>query len=130
MKNLIILVCLIVSLTACGQKEDVVQEPTLAGKWQLIKLVEIGAPVAGKVTTYDNGKTIVFKTNGNFTDITFHCEGTYSVENNKLNVSVPCSAADKNFQYKFSFENSETLLLTQIPFVCDEGCYYVFKKLK
>lgn len=119
-----------VSLTACGQKEMVVKGSTLAGKWQLIKMVEIGAPVAGNVTMYENGKTIVFNTNGKFTDNTFDCEGTYSVENNELIVSVPCSAADKTFRYKFSFENSETLQLTQIPSACDEGCYYVFKKLK
>lgn len=119
-----------VSLTACGQKEEVVKEPTLAGKWQLIKLVEIGAPVTGNVTMYEKGKIIVFNTNGKFTDNTFDCEGTYSFKDNELNVSVPCSTADKNFRYKFSFENSDTLQLTQIPFVCDEGCYYVFKKLK
>lgn len=129
MKNLIILLSLLV-LTVCCQKKEVVKESTLAGKWQLIKLVEIGAPVAGKVIIYENGKTIVFNTNGKFSDNSFDCEGTYLVENNELNVSVPCSAADKTFRYKFGFENAETLQLTQIPSVCDEGCYYVFKKLK
>jgi hypothetical protein len=119
-----------VSLTACGQKEKIVKESTFAGKWQLIKMVETGAPVAGNVTMYDNGKTIVFNTNSKFTDNTFNCEGTYSVENNELNVSIPCSTTNKTFRYKFSFENSETLQLTQIPHACDEGCYLVFKKLK
>lgn len=130
MKNLIILLSFMLSLTACGRKEQVVKEPTLTGKWQLIKMVEIAAPVAGNVIMYKNGKTIVFNANDKFADNTFDCEGNYSVENNEVIVNIPCSAADKTFRYKFSFENSETLKLTQIPHACDEGCYLVFKKLK
>src|SRR5690606_4098442 len=114
MKNLFILIGLLTSLFACGQKDDVIKEPTLVGTWKLIEMIEIGAPVAGNVTKYENGKTIRFGADGSYTDSTFDCKGTFSADTSDLKVNIPCST-EKNLRYKFNLENAETLHLTLIP---------------
>ena len=129
MKSTFIFISLLMSISGCGQRQDVVKGATIIGSWKLIEVVTIGPPVAGHVSKIENGKTIRFDADSTFIDSSFDCEGVFFEDASEIELTIPCSPVETISRCKFSLESSERLNLTKIPHECDEGCYYVFKRL-
>jgi hypothetical protein len=129
MKNiyLIILICSLV--IGCNKNSDA----DLTGEWKLIEQLIDPGDGSGTYVEMESDKTIVFKSNGEFT-----CNGDICTINGESEISsYGIVNADKNtitgtgcmsealFDIGYSFEEGNLIL----TFPCFESCFQKFEKI-
>ena len=125
MKNMFLIVITLLIATECSEKEIKQQENSVYGTWQLIERFDGGSPTPNQ--NVENGEIITFSSENLYSNNSYQCDGTYSINNSIIEISIPCITSDL-IKYSFSIENNE-LKLTSSPSTCDEGCYDKYKRI-
>lgn len=110
---------------ACD-KENLPQNDSLIGRWQLIERYDGGSPQP--VQSVIDGKTVTFKTDKSLLDSFLpECPGTFSNDNSIITIDFDCR--DDLVKYSYRFED-EMLFFNSFPSTCIEGCYDKYKRIK
>lgn len=127
---------LVMSLFSCNNDDDINQEQSLIGTWQLVEVyLSPGGP--GSWSTVENGYKYTFLDDGNFSSDRFNecSSGTYLVESNKLILNYDCDGFTAGIEIpegifieEINFE-SGYLTINPTYVICIEGCEYKFKKI-
>ena len=128
MKNILFLSLICFLATACNKNSD----SDLTGEWKLIEQLMDPGDGSGEYLSIDSDKTIVFKSNGEFT-----CNGDICSINGESEISsYGIINADENtitgtgcmsealFDIGYSFSAGDLIL----SFPCFEGCLQKFEK--
>ncbi len=127
MKQIVPFVCILFLLGSCKPQS---REFSLIGKWVCIE--EYGSDGAnqfklkvkdGDVLTFANDNTVTDK-KGN--------KGTYSLQNNRLHIAIP---NNERFyilnRFKDDFKKISLIPVTnEYQIICDEGCAFIYNKIK
>jgi len=124
-RSLQVLILVLTTLVSCTKNNDILKENSIIGTWQLVERFDGGSP--NPIQTIENGEIIVFNADFSYSNNSYDCDGSFTVNNSFVYISMPCVSVE-NLTYSFSFENSN-LLLTNVPSTCDEGCYDKYKKI-
>lgn len=125
MKNIYLILSVLFLFTGCNEEETKQQENSFYGTWQLIERFDGGSPTPNQ--NLENGEVITFSSENLYSNNSYQCDGTYSINNSIIEISIPCITSDL-IKYSFSIENNE-LKLTSSPSTCDEGCYDKYKRI-
>ena len=127
---------LVMSLFSCNDEDDINQNQSLIGTWQMVEIYRsVGGP--GSWSSVENGYTYTFLDDGNFSSDRFDgCgSGTYSVESNKLILNYGCDGftagveiPEGTFIEEINFE-SGYLTINPTYVICIEGCEFKFQKI-
>ncbi len=103
----------------------------LVGKWEQYQYE--GSIGAGSFrTSYEpTGRTITFNSNGKITnEIFFQCrEGEFRVDDEILIFRFDCNEEVPERTYLMTKEGEDLVLSPRAPYMCIEGCSYIFKKI-
>jgi hypothetical protein len=136
MKNLILLLSILFSLSSCSQNdEEKIENSSIVGTWKLIEKIKSGndgLPTWESVSEaesytyvfYNDGK-IINSLNEN------NCNGLYEVNtsNTILNIKYNCNSSQVEGSFKLTLDNNN-LILSPNPNPCDEGCAQKFVKIQ
>ena len=112
--------------SSCGEeKQPEQQENSIYGTWQLTERFEGGSLIPRQ--SVENGEIIIFSKNNSYSGSSFQCDGTYNINNEIIEIMIPCTTMD-TIKYAYFLENSD-LKLMPYPSTCDEGCYDKYKKI-
>jgi len=137
LKYQIVLLCSL-ALFGCEKSNDLSQENTFIGTWQLVEsLIDIGDG-SGDWMSVDDGYEYVFTSDNEFTTNRFsECtSGTYSINMNQITLDFGCEGFSKGiespegtFIEQYSFD-SDDLILRPTYVTCVEECGNKFRKRK
>jgi len=122
------------AFTSCDKEENLPFELTdegLLGKWELYQYQ--GNTGGGDYRTdYEpTGKTITFLSNGKLSSVDFfECnDGDYQVTDAIITVLFDCEEEVFEKSYSMIKENGDLVISPRAPYMCIEGCSYIFKKI-
>lgn len=103
----------------------------LVGKWELYQFR--GNTGGGDYRTpYEpSGKTITFFSNGKLSSVNFFdcSEGEYQVVDLDITLFFDCEGEVAEQGYSMSGEGEDLVISPTGPFICIEGCSYIFKRI-
>lgn len=107
------------------EEHQVQQEDSILGTWQLFERFDGGSPNPNQ--SIENGEIITFWSDSLYSNSTYLCDGKYKIDNSYIEISVKCLTSDL-LVYYYSIEKG-TLILSDSPSTCDEGCYDKYKRI-
>lgn len=124
MKKQLLIFCTVFFLIACSSDEEPSVPQTILGNWQLTASFD-GGPQGNGLLQIENGRTYNFDTDGIITSNSRDCDGTFSYDDNTIEVDFPCFGFTT---YDYEFIEGK-LKLTEQESSCDEGCYTLYTKI-
>ena len=124
MKTQILIFSILFSFIACSSDDNSSEEQTLLGNWQQTASFE-GGPQGNGLMQINNGRTLNFDIDGVITSNSRNCEGTFSYNDNIIEVDFPCFGFTT---YDYEFIDGQ-MKLTEQDSSCDEGCYSIYTKI-
>ena len=134
MKYFWIGIIVLLSFTSCDKEENLPFELTadgLVGKWELYQY-QGNTGANDYWTPYEpSGKTLTFLPDGKLSSVGFFgCnDGAYQVMDSNLKVVFDCLDEVPERSSSMSKENEDLVLSPRAPYMCIEGCSYIFKKI-
>ena len=128
MKKILTLSFLSFLLFSCDKNDiDDTYSDHIKGTWQLVERYASigGAPWWSPVI---DGYTYTFAEDNILITDRYDCNGTYTINNGRLEFNFNCDNMQAFGTFKMEFENS-LLILTPDPPPCDEGCAEKFRRV-
>ena len=144
MKTKVIMAMLLVLITVACKKKNLTIENDLIGSWQLVKEIsgtgngfdkEKRKYKNGYILTFNNDSTYFFSNTTNISLIN-SINKKFSIEGSKIRFKREWSYVENGVTYndlydyteEIEFTNKRMELLSIVT--CDEGCKYIYKKVK
>ena len=131
MKNLIVILFCIVSLTACQENNHTLPNTGFIGNWRLVEVLSDPGDGSGVFVSVDSEKTMTFHSDGTLTSNGSLCDlgyteliptsGLYSLIDSTY-TTIDCGIVSVNY----SFEKYDNILIVSYP--CIEACQSKFIK--
>ena len=124
----------LLSFTSCDKDENLPFELTsegLVGTWELYQYQGNTGADDYRTPYEPSGSTITFLADGKLSSFEyFECtDGIYQVADRILTVLFDCEEEIPNHEYLMRQEEGDLVLAPRAPYMCIEGCSYIFKKI-
>ncbi|NVJ48720.1 MAG: lipocalin family protein [Cytophagia bacterium] len=129
---------MVILVTSCSQ-DDIPENDSLFGKWQLVEIYDGGS--LQPYRAIENGSSMTFYTDSTLTT-TYHSlgcsidqtEGSYETtkgeKGEELTVHLSCEDKELTVTYYYGINSEGHLVISPKESSCDEGCSWKFKRIE
>ncbi|MFC5625854.1 hypothetical protein [Algoriphagus winogradskyi] len=126
-------ICLI-GFSSCDKEDNLPFDLTaegIVGKWELYQYQGNTGADDYRTPYEPSGTTITFLANGKLkSEKFFGCtDGEYQVADRNLTVLLDCEGEVPEKSYFLKMENADLVMHPKAPYMCIEGCSFIFKKI-
>lgn len=127
------IICLTL-FSACDKEENLPFELTaegIVGNWELYQYQGNTGAEDYRTPYEPSGKTVTFFENGKLISNEFFActDAEYQVSDQILKVFFNCESEVPEMSYLLKRENADLILKPITPYMCIEGCSFIFKKI-
>ena len=124
----------LIAFSSCDKEGSLpfeLSEEGIIGEWELYQYQGNTGASEYRTPYEPSGKTITFLPEGKLmSEEFFGCtNGEYQVTDRNLTVFFDCEGDVPEKSYLLKRENADLVMLPKAPYMCIEGCSYIFKRI-